>query len=142
MLSFAFEKSLPFGLSVSRRLKIWTVLMYREYRVDGIWLCTLSGKGICSVIFEPSPVKNVYVFLDYLFAFSKANVEFYQVIFTIIAFLGLTYENSGASWFQIFLLLFHNWFIQWYYILYKNESCLRHNEDYVRLIAYSYFLAC
>ena len=44
-------------------------------------------------------MKNVYVFLDCLFAFSKANVEFCQVSFNIIAFLGLTYENSGASWF-------------------------------------------
>lgn len=36
--------------------------------------------------------------LAHLFAFFQADVEFCQVIFNVIAFSGLTYENNEASW--------------------------------------------
>lgn len=57
MFVFAFEESLLLRLSVSRRPKIWRILMYR---VHGTWVCMLFGKGICSVILDPSFMKNIF----------------------------------------------------------------------------------
>lgn len=80
------------------------------YRVDGIWVCTLIGRGIGSVIFQPSPLKKIFcvcdqsLVLDHLFAFFCKNVEFFQVIFNVITFSGLTYKNNEASCFIIYCL--------------------------------------
>lgn len=63
---FVFEGSLPLRVSVFRLLRIWKMLMYG---VDGIWVGTLIGKGVCSVIFEPGPVRKNILCVSSEFSF-------------------------------------------------------------------------